>query len=67
MKANDQDPAPWGKAAYGFSDWAAVRGRTLLPRRSEEGQNRASTLGIGGMSVQKGPAKGGYGCDVRLL
>jgi hypothetical protein len=39
-----------------FSVQGAVRGRTLLPRRLEEGQNRATTSGVRGMSDKKGKA-----------
>ena len=52
MTANDRVPAPQGKANHGFSARAAVRGRTLLPQRPEEGQTPATTSGIRGMSAQ---------------
>ena len=51
MKANDQVSAPQGKVTHGFHCPRQPRGRTLLRRRPKDGQNRATTLEIRGMSV----------------
>jgi hypothetical protein len=42
----DKMYARQGKATHGFPARTAVRGRTLLPRKAEEGQNRATISGL---------------------
>jgi|ERR1700731_5488588 hypothetical protein len=55
VRLDDQVPAP-----QGFSPaQGSRRGRTLLPTRSKDGQNRVITSGIWGMSV-KGEARMPY-------
>ena len=49
MKANDPAVASECKAIHGFFRQVVVRGQTLLPRKSKDGQNRPSDLGIWGM------------------
>jgi hypothetical protein len=60
-EANDQVPAPQGKVTHGFHCRGQPSRRTLLPPRPKDGQNRATTLGIWGMSDKPDFAAGVLG------
>ena len=51
MKANEKVPAQQGKVTQGFHCPGQPSRAKLLPRRAKDGQNRATTLGIRGISV----------------
>ena len=51
MKANDQVSTPQGKVTHGFHCPGQPSRANLVARRPKDGQNRATTSGIRGMSV----------------
>jgi len=46
MKANDEVPASQGKIPMAFTARSSHPGRTFLPRKGKDGQNRATSWGI---------------------